>query len=98
MIPISETPPLHPTSAKWYWLKWNDQELQGATISLSTWSTSGGLDIVDQAINGQMTGVKVSAAVGATEGQYVELALEIQTSAGETLHEQMIIEISKKGH
>jgi|GEM_PF-3056960 len=95
MIPVSDVPPKHPASAKWYWLKWHDQELQGAAILTSDWSTGSTLTIADQAINGQMTGVKVS---GGVEGQYVELEVEITTSAGETLHEQLVIKIDRHGH
>lgn len=98
MIPISDTPFIHPASTKWYWLKWNDQELQGAAISSSTWSTDGRLTVLDQAINGQLAGVKVSVAGGVSEGEYAELELEIVTSAGETLHEQMVIKVDRHGH
>lgn len=96
MIPVSDVPPKHPASAKWYWLRWSDDELQGATISTGAWSTADNVSIDDESFSGQMSGVKVS---GGVQDQYVALEVEIQTTGGETLHERMVIKIdAKHGH
>ena len=96
MIPLSETPPKHPGSAKWYWLKWSDTELQGATISSGNWSTTDNVSIDDQSFSGQTAGVKVS---GGVDGEYVTLWVQIQTTGPETLHESLVIKIdAKHGH
>ena len=101
-------PPLNPGSSKWYYLLWSQAELgTGVTISSSDWgeivsgafvgTVPSGLTEAAVYASGLTTGIKISAST-VTEGVLYDLVNQITTSAGETLHETIRIEVSVEGH
>jgi len=89
---------LHPDSAKWYSLRWSQQELgSGVTISTVTWTVPTGLQADDTDASGLTVSVKLSVAGGVTGSSY-DVVCQIVTSQPETLHETLRITISTDGH
>lgn len=92
---IRDAPPKHPDSSKWYWLQWDDTELDNASITGLTVTLPDGIDADEQSITGRMTGVRLS---GGTQGQYYKVRVQITTSGGETLHETLLLRVDEVGH
>ncbi|MCU7841920.1 MAG: hypothetical protein KZQ94_21425 [Candidatus Thiodiazotropha sp. (ex Troendleina suluensis)] len=95
MIRLEDIAPKHPDSSKWYFLAWSAEELNGASIIGAAWSAPAGLTVDDQQFTTLLTAVRLS---GGVEGQFYEVALEVQTSDNQLLHETLTVEISKWGH
>jgi len=76
-------------------MQWSADELQGASISTSSWTVPAGITQDQVAVSGMSVGIKLS---GGTLDQDYELENEITTSNGEMLHEQIVIRIKNSGH
>lgn len=92
---IKDAPPKHPDSSKWYWLQWDATELDGATISASTWTVPAGITQDAVSASGLLVGIRIS---GGTLGQDYDLINNITTSSGEDLREGLRIRIRESGH
>jgi len=92
---VIQAPDKHPSSQKWYYLKWSATELQNATIASAVWTVPSGITKLDQSINGMLTGIKLSG--GTLDAEY-QITVAITTSFPEVLYETLSIKISASGH
>ena len=92
---IRNAPPKHPDSSKWYWLRWPAEELDGATISTSSWLLPVGLTLDDEAIIGSLVGLRIS---GGSLGDDLIVWNNITTTDSEDLRESLLIRIRETGH
>ena len=91
--------PLHPSSAKWYELRWPQTFLgTGTTISTSDWTVPAGLTEESAAATGLATRVLLSAATGYATGTAYDVVNVITTSNGMTLNETIRLYVSEDGH
>jgi hypothetical protein len=79
-----------PASTQDFTLNWA-QELNGQTISTSTWATDG---LTGSNTSNTDTSATIRLA-GGTEGAYYEVRNTIITSGGQTLAKQMVVAIRK---
>lgn len=94
---IKDAAPLHPESSKWYWMQWEQTELNGAAIATSSWTVPAGLTKVDEAVSGLLVGIKLSVNT-AVLGDDIDIQNKIITSLPETLNESLRIRIRESGH
>ncbi len=88
---------IHPDSSKWFFLKWNAAELgSSTTIDTTSWTLPAALNQDDKSTNGLSCGIKLS--VNTVDALQHRIELEIQTSAGETLHKSVIVDIDERAH
>jgi len=93
---ITNAPPKHPDSSKWYWLEWSSEELQGASITSSDWTvTSGSVSVSNTSLQGYVVGVLLS---GGTAGDTCRIENRIITSASEDIRTSLRITVSQDGH
>jgi len=92
---IRNAPPKHPDSSKWYWLEWPAAELDGATITNSSWQLPTGLVKNDSMLSGRLVGIRLSG--GSLDDDLV-VWNNITTSSGEDLREALLIRIRETGH
>lgn len=113
-MPISriEVDPKHPSDIDWRYIVWCDEDgtntggatdtgdLQGATISTSTWTVTGLTNVTSNTsavtIEGVSYGANTVAAIklsGGTAGTVYELLNSITTSDSRTLHKIMRVPV-----
>ena len=92
---IRNAPAKHPDSHKWYYLQWSKTELQDAAITAIAWTLPAGIISEAESFAQQTAGIKLS---GGTLDTDYKLLLQITTSGGEVLHEEIMIRIRETGH
>ncbi len=95
MIQLTDIPPKHPDSIKFYWPQWNSEELNGAVITQSEWTVGADLQVEETVHIGSLIGVRLS---GGTLGNFVKAVNKITLDNSEVLHVWFMIEISENGH
>lgn len=88
--------PKKPTSTKWYWFDWSADELgDGVAITSINVDVEPGITKDEQTFSGQRVGLRLSGGVA---GKTYVVDLTINTSANESLTQQIKIPVNQKGH